>query len=200
MTRYVTYICLILWMLLACDKGCDVEITAYQFQDPQSLPSFTLESAFGQPIVTQDDLADQYVVLDFFFTSCPSICPKMSVNMQRIQQELKDVAGFSLVSISIDERRDDIQRLREYAALYEADTSTWSFLRGSKEEVFGLADALKIGVSESDLPSSGGFDHSGTFLVVTPDQEVTYFVTGDGTENHEVDDLICFLKQVLTDK
>ena len=55
-------------------------------------------------------------------------------------------------------------------------------------------------MSESDLPSSGGFDHSGTFLVVTPDQEVTYFVTGDGTENHEVDDLICFLKQVLTDK
>lgn len=187
-------------MLLACDKGCDVEITAYQFQDPQPLPSFTLESAFGQPIVTQDDLDSQYVVLDFFFTSCPSICPKMSVNMQRIQQELKDVAGFSLVSISIDERRDDIQRLREYAVLYEADTSTWSFLRGSKEEVFGLADALKIGVSESDLPSSGGFDHSGTFLVVTPDQKVTYFVTGDGTEDHEVDDLICFLKQALTGK
>ena len=148
----------------------------------------------------QEDLANQYVVLDFFFTSCPSICPKMSANMQRIQQELKDLGGFSLVSISIDERRDTVQRLREYATLYEADTNTWSFLRGSREEVFRLADALKIGVVESDLPTSGGFDHSGTFLVVTPDGKVTYFVTGDGTEDHEVDDLICFLKQALTDK
>ena len=66
--------------------------------------------------------------------------------------------------------------------------------------MFRLADALKIGVAESDLPTSGGFDHSGTFLVVTPDQKVTYFVTGDGTEDYEVDDLICFLKQALMDK
>ena len=95
-----------------------------------------MESAFGQAIVAQEDLANQYVVLDFFFTSCPSICPKMSGNMQRIQQELKDLGGFSLVSISIDERRDTVQRLREYATLYEADTNTWSFLRGSREEVF----------------------------------------------------------------
>ena len=187
-------------MFIGCENECDVEITAYQFKDPQPLPSFALESAFGQSIVTQDDLANQYVVLDFFFTSCPSICPKMSGNMQRIQQEVKGLDGISLVSISIDERRDDIQRLREYAALYEADTSTWSFLRGSREEVFRLADALKIGVAESDLPTSGGFDHSGTFLVVTPDQKVTYFVTGDGTEDYEVDDLICYLKQALTDK
>ena len=70
-----------------------------------------------------------------------------------------------------------------------------TFFRGSREEVFGLADALKIGVSESDLPTSGGFDHSGTFLVVNPDQKVTYFVTGDGTEDHEIDDLICFLQK-----
>jgi len=200
MTKFFPSLFLSLWMFIGCDKECDVEITAYQFKDPQPLPSFALESAFGQSIITQDDLAKQYVVLDFFFTSCPSICPKMSGNMQRIQQELKGLDGFSLVSISIDERRDNIQRLREYAALYEADTNTWSFLRGSKEEVFGLADALKIGVAESDLPTSGGFDHSGTFLVVTPDQKVTYFVTGDGTENHEIDDLICYLKKALTDK
>tara|TARA_B100000925_G_C21975086_1_gene459723 strand:- start:503 stop:1105 length:603 start_codon:yes stop_codon:yes gene_type:complete len=200
MTKFFPSLFLSLWMFIGCDKECDVEITAYQFKDPQPLPSFALESAFGQSIITQDDLAKQYVVLDFFFTSCPSICPKMSGNMQRIQQELKGLDGFSLVSISIDERRDNIQRLREYAALYEVDTNTWSFLRGSKEEVFGLADALKIGVAESDLPTSGGFDHSGTFLVVTPDQKVTYFVTGDGTENHEIDDLICYLKKALTDK
>ena len=200
MIKFFPLLCLSLWMFIGCDKECDVEVTAYQFKDPQPLPSFVLESAFGQAIVTKDDLANQYVVLDFFFTSCPSICPKMSGNMQRIQQELKDLGGFSLVSISIDERRDTVQRLREYATLYEADTNTWSFLRGSREEVFRLADALKIGVVESDLPTSGGFDHSGTFLVVTPDQKVTYFVTGDGTEDHEVDDLICFLKQALTDK
>ena len=200
MTRFFPLLCLGLWMFLGCDKECDVEITAYQFKDPQPLPSFALESAFGQSIVTQNDLTNMYVVLDFFFTSCPSICPKMSGNMRRIQQEVKGLDGISLVSISIDERRDNIQRLREYAVLYEADTSTWSFLRGSREEVFRLADALKIGVAESDLPTSGGFDHSGTFLVVTPDQKVTYFVTGDGTEDHEVDDLICFLKQALMDK
>ena len=200
MTKYFPLIVLCLGALLACDKQCVEDMSSYQFKDPQPLPSFALESAFGQAIVAQDDLANQYVVLDFFFTSCPSICPKMSGNMQRIQQELKDLGGFSLVSISIDERRDTVQRLREYATLYEADTNTWSFLRGSREEVFRLADALKIGVVESDLPTSGGFDHSGTFLVVTPDKKVTYFVTGDGTEDHEVDDLICFLKQALTDK
>ena len=200
MTKYFPLIFLCLGALLACDKECVGDMSSYQFQRPQPLPSFTLENAFGQPTLSQEDLANSYMVLDFFFTSCPSICPKMSGNMQRIQQELKDLDGFSLVSISIDERRDTVQRLREYATLYEADTNTWSFLRGSKEEVFGLADALKIGVAESDLPTSGGFDHSGTFLVVTPDQKVTYFVTGDGTEDHEVDDLICFLKQALTDK
>ena len=53
-------------MFIGCDKECDVEITAYQFKDPQPLPSFALESAFGQSIVTQNDLMNKYVVLDFF--------------------------------------------------------------------------------------------------------------------------------------
>ena len=200
MSKYLTLLCLSCWLLVACDKSCAVNMSTYAFERPQPLPSFTLESAFGQPEITQDDLTNQYVVLDFFFTSCPSICPKMSQNMRRIQESLEGLQGYSLVSVSIDERRDDVQRLREYAALYGADTSTWYFLRGSREKVFGLADALKIGLSESDLPTSGGFDHSGTFLVVTPDQSVTYFVTGDGTEDNEVDDLICFLQQTLKEK
>ena len=71
-------------------------------------------------------------------------------------------------------------------------------LRGTRDEVFDLANAFKLGVSESDLPTSGGFEHSGTFLVINPDGKVSYHVKGDGSNDQEIDDLICFLKNELT--
>ena len=181
-----------------CTDDCASDMKDNRFQNPQPIPTFQLESVFGKNVLSNQDLQGQYVVLDFFFTRCPSICPKMTANMARIQEELKGIDGFSMVSISIDEKRDSRSMLRQYAERFEADTTKWSFLRGTRDEVFDLANAFKLGVSESDLPTSGGFEHSGTFLVINPDGKVSYHVKGDGSNDQEIDDLICFLKNELT--
>ena len=198
MIRSVFLIIFVFVLLMGCSDNCSVDMSSHSFENPQSVPNFKLESVFGKSELSNEDLYGQYVVLDFFFTKCPSICPKMSGNMKRIQQELSDLEGFSLVSISIDEKRDTRSTLREYAQRFEADTNRWSFLRGSRDDVFGFATALKMGVSESEAKLTGGFEHSGTFLVISPDGKVTYHVKGDGSEDHEIDDLICFLKSELT--
>lgn len=181
-----------------CTDDCALDMNGHRFQNPQPIPTFQLESVFGKNVLSNQDLQGQYVVLDFFFTRCPSICKKMTANMARIQKELKGIDGFSMVSISIDEKNDSRSILRQYADGVQADTTKWSFLRGTRDEVFNLANAFKLGVSESDLPTSNGFEHSGTFLVINPDGKVSYHVKGDGSNDQEIDALICFLKNELT--
>ena len=127
-------------------------------------------------------------IVDYFFTHCPTICPIMSSQLARTQQWLKthDLdKEVTLLSHSVDPMRDTPERLKEYATRLGADTTSWKFLTGDKDELY---DQARFGYYLTALQSdtaAGGFFHSDTFVLVDRENRIRGLY--DGTSTAEVD-------------
>ncbi len=130
-------------------------------------------------------------IVDYFFTHCPTICPIMSSQLARGQQWL-DALNLTddvvLLSHSVDPTRDTPARLKTYATQLAADTTSWKFLTGDKEDLYDHArHGYYLTALESDT-AAGGFFHSDTFVLVDQYDQIRGFY--DGTSTDEVDALL----------
>lgn len=147
--------------------------------------------------VTEDMLAGTPYVVDFFFTSCPTICPRVTANMLRVHDRFVEESDtpLKLVSFTIDPKRDSVAHLATYAGNLGIDSAEdWWFLTGEKFELYDIADDyFSIAKEDPDVP--GGFDHSGRILLVDGKGQVRAFA--DGTDeadvDHFMDDVAAFL-------
>jgi len=135
------------------------------------IPDFTLVDREGNEF---DDsfLEGKYTVVDFFYTSCPLICPGMSAVMRDIQFETVGTS-LQLLSISIDPEVDTPQVLKNYANGFRADPSRWKFGRGTEEMTQILL--MGVGFELGALNTDDGFrniDHPSSMLLVGPDKHV----------------------------
>lgn len=144
--------------------------------------------------VTNADLSEYVYIADFFFTSCPSICPKVMKEMLRIQEEFKDEPMVKLVSFTMDPKRDTPEKLTNYANAIGAKTDKWWFLTGDKEATFDLANEYFI-VAYEDAESPGGFDHSGKLILVDKSGHVRSF--SEGTDPSETPKIIADTKTLI---
>jgi protein SCO1/2 len=133
-------------------------------------------------LMTNQSLKDYIYVADFFFTSCPSICPKVMKEMMRIYESVKDDPQVKLVSFTIDPKRDDVRKLRLYADNLGIDHTKWYFLTGDKEATFALANTYFVAALE-DPTAPGGFDHSGKIILVDKEGHIRSFSEGTDPEN-----------------
>lgn len=144
--------------------------------------------------VTKDSLSKYIFVADFFFTSCPSICPKVMKEMLRIHEAFKGDDRVRLVSFSIDPKRDTADKLKLYAQNIGADTRYWHFLTGDKDETLDLAADFFVAALE-DPEAPGGFDHSGKIVLVDKNGHVRSF--SEGTDPDDTPGLIEDIKLLL---
>jgi protein SCO1/2 len=134
----------------------------YKFE---AVPEFKFENQNGE-MISNENYVNKVYVVEFFFTSCPTICPKMNENMVKIQNEFYGNPSFGIVSISIDPERDSPQVLKEYAERKGATLKNWHFLTGDKEEIYSFSNdgfRLYAGVNKD---VQGGFEHSGLFALI----------------------------------
>ncbi len=132
------------------------------------VPDFKFVNQYGDTI-TNESLLGKVYVLDFFFTSCPTICPPMSVNMAKVNQKFKNNDDFRTVSITIDPEHDTPEVMKEYATKFVDNDSSWYFLHGEKEKIYELSrKGFYSFVEKSDDPAIG-FEHSGKFVLVDRD-------------------------------
>jgi protein SCO1/2 len=146
--------------------------------------------------VTNEDFADQIYIADFFFTSCPSICPKVKKQMLRIYDKFQHDDRFMMLSHSIDTKRDTVAHLKRYATNLGVDTKRWYFLTGKDAEIFALADAYFVSAF-ADPNAPGGFDHSGRIILIDRDGHVRSYC--DGTDPEEVTEFMTDIEQLLFD-
>ena len=148
---------------------------------------FMLTNQDGEEL-TNKDFDDYYYVADFFFTTCPTICPSMSAEMQRIQAEFSDDEDFKILSHTVQPEVDSVPVLKEYAELYEADPDKWILATGDKKVIYNLArKSYFAAVTEGD----GGpddFIHTENFVLVDKEKRIRGFY--DGTSPKSVDKLI----------
>ena len=129
------------------------------------VPKFELTDQNNQKISNQTFLGKVYVV-EFFFSTCPSICPIMNRNMVTIQNEFFGNPNFGIASISIDPEHDTSKVLKEHAKIIGVKSSNWHLLTGDKKYIFNIANKGFNLYAGENKNVDGGFEHSGLFALI----------------------------------
>lgn len=153
--------------------------------------NITLVNQLGDT-VSLYDIDNRIIVADFFFTRCPSICPKMTRNMARLQQSFskynqgRKVIDSSIVrflSFSIDPERDSVAALKKYADKFEINHDNWWLLTGDKKKIYNFAlDEMKLGLQDGGT-SDTSFIHSQKFVLLDKDYVVRGYYDGLDTSS-----------------
>ncbi|WP_288981005.1 SCO family protein [uncultured Flavobacterium sp.] len=143
------------------------------------VPAFELMDQNNKKISDKDYLGKVYVV-EFFFATCPTICPKMNQSMLQLQEEFYGNPNFGLASITIDPEHDTSAVLKEHANQLGVKHYNWHFLTGDKKYIYGLANkGFNLYAGENNK-AAGGFEHSGLFALVDKDGKIRCRKDGQG--------------------
>ena len=160
-----------------------------------SIADFAFVNQVGDTI-RKEDMAGKIYVADFFFTTCPTICPVMKKEMLRVYEQFKGDPNFRILSHSIDPSHDTQAVLKDYAEkLGVPDAATWNFLTGDQEKIFEIGQTSYLTTTMADDMEPGGFLHSGAFLLV--DQQGRIRGVYDGTKTDQVDRLLADIPKLL---
>jgi protein SCO1/2 len=154
-----------------------------------TIADFSLTNQNGD-IITQEDYKDKIYIADFFFTTCPTICPIMTKNMADIQQEIINDEDVLLLSHSVTPEIDSVAQLKKYALEKGVDDTKWNLLTGDKKQIYDLARKSYLAVKTDG--DGGPFDmiHTENFILVDKQKRIRGFYNGTNKED---------IKQLLTD-
>ena len=139
--------------------------TGNQLLQFEKVPAFEFTDQ-NNKLVSNSNFEDKVYVVEFFFTSCPTICPRMNENMVKIQNEFYGNPSFAIASVSIDPERDSPEVLKAYAKEKGATIKNWYFLTGDKDDVYTFSnDGFRLYAGENK-DVEGGFEHSGLFALI----------------------------------
>ena len=133
--------------------------------EKRKVPNFSFTNQNGKTITNQDYLGKVYVI-EFFFTTCPTICPRMNLNLVQIQNSFKDFENFGVASFTINPEHDNPEVLKAYAEKYGITNPNWHLLTGNKEEIYSLANSGFYIYAAENEDVLGGFEHSGNFALI----------------------------------
>lgn len=131
----------------------------------KKVPDFSFIDQHGNTI-TNEDYKGKVYVLEFFFTTCPSICPKMNDNLTKIQNNFSKEEDFGIASFSISPEHDTPAVLQTYAQENGVTSPNWHLMTGDKDKIYQLAnEGFYLYVAEENSVE-GGFEHSGNFALI----------------------------------
>lgn len=116
--------------------------------------------------ISNNSYKGKVYVLEFFFSKCPTICPKMNESMLMIEKTFFGNPNFGIVSITIDPEHDTPQVLKDHAEMLGVKSSNWNFLTGDKDYIFNLANKGFNLYAGENKKVAGGFEHSGLFALI----------------------------------
>ena len=149
-------------------------------------------------IITQNHYEDVIYVADFFFTTCPTICPIMTDNMVWLQDKIKDMPNVKLLSFSVTPDIDTPEVLRKYADEKGVIDSKWNLLTGDKKAIYYLARQSFLAVKTASVGELYDMVHTENFILVDKKGRIRGFY--DGTNlNEDKDDDTKNVNQLLED-
>ena len=146
-------------------------------------------------IVTNATFEGQVYVADFFFTSCPTICPVMKKQMLRVYEEFEDEPEVGILSHSIDPTHDTVALLHNFAKNLGVKSDKWHFVTGDKDKIYEIGETSYMVVANEDEDAPGGYIHSGAFLLIDKQRRIRGVY--DGTVPEQVDLLISDIKKLI---
>ena len=163
-----------------------------------TIGDFSFKDQTGQ-LFTQKQLKGKVFVAEYFFTTCGTICPKMNVQMQRVQEAFNSNYKVQILSFTVNPEVDTVEQMQRYANEHGADAKQWHFLTGEKDKLYDLARksffVLKPAEAENQGDVGSDFIHTNNFVLV--DQKMRIRGYYDGTSIKEVDKLIHDIEHLL---
>ena len=152
-----------------------------------TIADFSLTNQNGET-VTQADYADKIYVADFFFTTCPTICPIMTKNMVSLQEKILDDPEVLLLSYSVTPQIDSVAQLKKYALEKGVVDAKWNLVTGDKKDIYELARKSYLAVKTDG--DGGPFDmiHTENFILVDKEKRIRGFY--DGTQEADIEKLL----------
>ncbi|WP_152286870.1 SCO family protein [Flavicella marina] len=149
----------------------------------EKVPDFNFINQFGKE-VSNNDYAGKVYVVEFFFTTCPTICPIMTQNTVLLQNKYYGNPHFGIASISINPKHDTPEVMKSYADEKGATMESWNFLTGDEAAIFKFSnEGFKLYAGKNENVE-GGFEHSGLFALVDKNGFIrSRTVTTGGSEN-----------------
>lgn len=160
-------------VVVKMEKGKKVNDTVWHKVRP-----FKLKNQFGKE-VGLEDWGGKIIIADFFFTSCPSICPKLTRNMKKLQTAFKKTDSLvRFVSFTVDPVRDTVQALKAFGDKFGIDHDTWFMLTGDRKELYDIA----LNEFKASIASNGnidtGFIHTDRFFLLDKERVVRGWYSG----------------------
>ncbi len=132
---------------------------------PKKVPPFSFTNQNGETI-TNKDFKNKVYVVEFFFTTCPTICPRMNANLVQIQNAFSDYENFGVASFTINPEYDTPEVLKSYAEQYGITNPNWHLMTGNETMIYKLANEGFNLYTAKDVEAEGGFEHSGNFALI----------------------------------
>ena len=163
----------------------------------QTVPDFEFTNQEGK-LINQDIVKDKIYIADFFFVTCPTICPRMKKNLLKVYETFKDNPEIMLLSHTIDPEHDSVSVLHDFASRLGADSKQWAFLTGNREKIYELAEHGYYATALADSTEPGGYVHSGGLILVDKKRRVRGIY--DGTVESATSQLILDITTLMHEK
>lgn len=185
-------------LLQSCNtKQRTLKIYYNEDSTERKIPDFEFFNQDGKA-VTQKDFENKIYVADFFFTTCPTICPIMKKEMLRVHERFKANPNIMILSHSIDPRHDSVEVLKEYAARLGVKSDKWHFVTGDRKKIYEIGEKSYMVTAQEDSTQQGGYLHSGAFILVDRKRRVRGLY--DGTKEKDVNKLMEDIEILLDEK
>lgn len=155
------------------------------------IKDFSMKNQNGETI-TQEFYNDKIYVADFFFTTCPTICPIMTENMGYIQEKIKNDSDVLLLSFSVTPEIDSVEQLKKYALEKNVIDSKWNLVTGNKKDIYNLARTSYLVAKTNGDGGKYDMIHTENFVLVDKEKRIRGFY--DGTNSKEMDQLLNDIK------
>lgn len=167
----------------------------------QKVAPFSFTNQEGKTI-TNKDVAGKVYAVEYFFTTCKGICPKMNENMNRIYRAYRGNKNFMILSHSVDPKKDTVEAMKAYSMRFDADPKQWMFLTGDKQELYNTARYSYLLSAQDDTAGVSidqDFIHDKYFVLVDRNGHIRGRFY-DGTNAVQVDSMITDIRVLLEEK
>ncbi|MBE9575658.1 SCO family protein [Flavobacterium proteolyticum] len=175
-----------------------VDSTVQHIGNDHKIADFAFTNQNGK-IITQKDYENTIYVADFFFTTCPTICPKMTDNMVWLQNQLKNNPEVKLLSFSVTPDIDTPDVLKKYAQEKGVDDSRWNLVTGNKKDIYYLARKSYLAVKTGKPEELYDMVHTENFILVDKNKRIRGFYDGTNLDQPTNDTKTKNMKQLLED-
>jgi protein SCO1/2 len=162
-----------------------------------TISPFSMTNQNGETITEQDYESAVYVA-DFFFTTCPSICPIMTKNMYALQQKLSPYPDVKLLSFSVTPEIDSVAQLKRYAIENKVDDSRWNLVTGNKREIYELARKSYLVVKDNGDGGPHDMIHTENFVLIDAKKRIRGYY--DGTKLSSIESIINDINVLANEK